>query len=273
MPITLTPFRYPGGKTKLYSYILNILKVNSLENCTYIETFAGGAGLAIKLLQNKKVERIIINDNDYAIYCVWNLIVNNSELLCEFINSVPLSTAEWQKHRYIYNNQNSFSDIEIGLSAFFLNRTNVSGILKGGVIGGYSQLGTNKIGARFNRIDLVKKVVEIAKYRESIDIYKMEAVDFINTIIPKYDNVFIYLDPPYVNKGPSLYKNSYSHDDHKLLAKTISECKQKWLITYDNCEFINELYSNFRKEVLTILYSAGKVKFGDEIAIFNHNLI
>ena len=273
MPKTYTPLRYPGGKTKLYDFISSVLSSNQMNGCTYVEPFAGGAGLAIKLLLKQKVERIIINDIDYAVYCVWDLIVNNSELLCEFINSVPLNVTEWQRQRAIYSNQDSYSPTEIGLSAFYLNRTNVSGVLKGGVIGGLSQEGTYKIDARFNRKALIDKVSAIAQRRECIDVYNWDARDFISNILPNYDNCFVYFDPPCVQKGPSLYRNSFSHRDHQYLYEIISDCPHRWIVTYDKCELISELYSDYASEVLSIKYSAGQTKSGDEIVIYGPGVL
>ena len=83
MPTTCSPLRYPGGKTKFYSYVREILSCNDMLGETYIEPFAGGAGLALKLLLNGDVSRIVINDFDPAIYYFWHSILNETEAFCE----------------------------------------------------------------------------------------------------------------------------------------------------------------------------------------------
>lgn len=157
MPTTPSPLRYPGGKVKLYKYVKEIFDLNNLHG-TYIEPFAGGAGLAIKLLLNNDVKRIVINDSDLAIYSFWQCVLYHTDELCRFIETVPITYDEWIQQRTVYLNQSQYNETEIGKATFFLNRTNVSGILKGGIIGGKDQNGAFPMCARFNRADLVKKL-------------------------------------------------------------------------------------------------------------------
>ena len=157
MATTYTPIRYPGGKTKLYPEIKAILESNDLLGHPYAELFAGGAGLAIKLLLKGDVSSIVINDYDRAVYCMWDAVVNHAEDLCEFIDSAVLDVETWKAMRAVYRNSDDVGDFELGKAAFYLNRTNVSGILSGGVIGGLKQAGNYKMDVRFNRETLKKK--------------------------------------------------------------------------------------------------------------------
>lgn len=272
MPRSLTPLRYPGGKTKLYSTVLDLIQRNKVVNGTYIEPFAGGAGVAIRLLLDGIVTDIVLNDFDYAIFAIWKTITEHTDELCNFIDSVPLTTSEWLRQRTIYANQNDYSLIEVGQASFFLNRTNVSGVLTGGVIGGLSQKGSYKIDARFNRENLIRMIKAIAEHKEHIHIYNWNAADFILHIIPNFDNVFVYFDPPYVKKGPGLYRNSFSEEDHKSLSEIITASQFKWIVTYDKCELIERLYNNFNREELSINYSAGQTKSGKEVIIYGDNV-
>lgn len=273
MSRSYTPLRYPGGKTKLYPRIQNIISLNIPNDCTYIEPFAGGAGLALKLLLQGDVRKIVINDFDYAIYCIWDDILNQTEDICEFIDKVPLTITEWLREREIYNNQEHHSNIEIGMAALYLNRTNVSGVLRGGVIGGISQEGNYKIDARFNRKSLINTILQISRVKENIDLYNWDAKDFIRQIIPNYDNCFIYFDPPYVKKGHFLYKNSFDEIDHIQLCDAISTCPHKWIVTYDDCEFIRNIYKDFELENISVNYSVGNIKQGSEIIVYGPNVI
>ena len=263
-----TPLRFPGGKTKLYPFVERLISVNGLQNCTYIEPFAGGAGLAMKLLLEDKVSSIVINDLDYAIYCVWDVIVNHSDDLCDFIADVSLDIDEWKRQREVYRHQLQHTSIEVGEAVFYLNRTNVSGVLRGGVIGGLEQKGKYKIDARFNRTGLIERVQAISRRRADIHIYNLDASEFVRTVLPEYSNSFVYFDPPYVNKGRYLYKNAFTTEEHCRLSETIADCSERWITTYDDCELINELYSSFEHETMTINYSAGPTKCGNEIMIY-----
>ena len=90
MPQTLTPLRYPGGKSQLYDYALQLLEDNNLIGCTYSEPFAGGCGLALKLLLNGRVSRVILNDIDRSIYAFWWSVLNDHDNLIDLDNTTPV---------------------------------------------------------------------------------------------------------------------------------------------------------------------------------------
>lgn len=272
MPTTPSPLRYPGGKVKLYKCVKEILDLNNLHG-TYIEPFAGGAGLAIKLLLNNDVKRIVINDSDSAIYSFWQCVLYHTDELCQFIETVPITYEEWIQQRAVYLNQSQFSGIEIGKAAFFLNRTNVSGILKGGIIGGKNQTGAFPMCARFNRGELVKKVKRIAACSDKIDVYNLDALDFLSPrIMRHYYKVLINFDPPYVVKGGQLYMNSFTEEDHRKLRNAIAKCSRKWIVTYDVCDLTASLYKSFRGSFVDITYSANGARKSKEYIFFSNNL-
>lgn len=272
MPVTESPLRYPGGKTKIYDKVKKIIEdVLSKENRIYIEPYAGGAGLALKLLYKKDVERLVLNDLDYHIYCFWKACIDETEAFCNMIRNITINIEEWNRQKEIYVNIENYTDLQIGFSAFFLNRCNVSGIINGGPIGGNEQTGVYKIDARFNKESLIKKIEKVASYKEKIALYNMDAKDFLEKIIPQYscDHIFLNIDPPYVKKGPLLYKNSYAYKDHKSIAELVTEMKTYWIVTYDACDIIKKLYKGFVIEDLELNYSAGKAKKGKEYIIYS----
>lgn len=274
MPIALSPLRYPGGKAKLYEYVRAIIEANNLLGETYIEPFAGGAGLALKLLINGDVKKIVINDFDPAIYAFWYCVLNETDALCEFIQTVPLNINEWDKQKNIYCHPDEHSRLEIAQATFYLNRTNVSGVITGGMIGGREQDGRYKLDARFNRNDLVKRIRKIANYSDKIDLYNMDATEFLNNgTLQHYYKAFINFDPPYVEKGGQLYKNFFTETDHCKLRDNIIKCKRKWIVTYDKCEFVSKLYSKCRKSLVDINYSANGSKKAQEYVFFSKNLV
>ncbi len=271
MSITYTPVRYPGGKTKLYPEIKAILEENGLLGHPYAELFAGGAGLAIKLLLKGDVSAITINDYDRAVYCMWDAIVNHGEELCEFIDSAVLDIETWKKMRDMYQDHNGVSDLELGKAAFYLNRTNVSGILSGGVIGGLEQTGNYKMDVRFNRVTLKRKVLDIAARRDDIEVTRLDAEDFIDKRMGDSE-LFAYLDPPYVQKGPGLYRSSFDEEKHRSLARKIGSAKSKWVVTYDADKLIDDIYGGYERGDLEISYTANVKTVGKEKIILGPGL-
>ena len=271
MSATYTPVRYPGGKTKLYPEIKAIIESNGLLGHPYAELFAGGAGLAIKLLLKGDVSTIIINDYDRAVYCMWDAIVNHGEELCGFIDSAVLDIETWKQMRDMYQDHASVDDLELGKAAFYLNRTNVSGILSGGVIGGLEQTGNYKMDARFNRETLKKKVMEIAARRDNIEVTRLDAEEFIDDRMSNSE-LFAYLDPPYVQKGPGLYRSSFDEEKHRSLARKVGGAKSKWVVTYDADRLIDDIYGGYERGDLEISYTANMKTVGKEKIILGPGL-
>ena len=271
MPTTYTPIRYPGGKTKLYPEIKAILESNDLLGHPYAELFAGGAGLAIKLLLKGDVPSIVINDFDRAVYCMWDAVVNHAEELCKFIDSAVLDVETWKAMRTLYRSSGDVGDFELGKAAFYLNRTNVSGILSGGVIGGLEQAGNYKMDVRFNRETLKKKVMDIAARKDDIEVTRLDAEDFINDRMSD-SGLFAYLDPPYVQKGPGLYRSAFDEAKHRSLARKVGGARSKWVVTYDADDLIDDIYGNYERGDLEISYTANVKTVGKEKIILGPGL-
>ncbi len=270
---TSTPLRYPGGKAKLINYTTSLLNNNNLLGCTYVEPFAGGAGLAIQLLLDGVVNRLILNDKDRSVYALWYSILNNSEELIALISEREITITEWNIQKDIQNNNDLVDLITLGFSTLFLNRTNRSGILKAGPIGGKRQTGNYKLDCRFNKEDIINRIRVIAAESHRIQFHNLDAVDFIENIInPLQEQVFIFFDPPYHIQGPGLYMNHFKDDDHLTLSNVISRVTHPWIVTYDNTELIKSLYINFNVTTYSLNYSAQKSQIGTELMIYADNI-
>lgn len=265
-----SPLRYPGGKFKLYKYVAELIKDN---NCnTYIEPFCGGAAVALELLFNNVVKRIVINDYDYTIYCFWDSVLHKTDKFIEMILQADVSMEEWHRQKAIRDDIDNHDSLEIGFSTFFLNRTNRSGIIdKAGPIGGFSQQGDYPIDCRFNKERLISQIKKIGDKRDIIKLYNLEALDFIDDVVLRTRKAFIFFDPPYYGKGPGLYTNFYSHGDHANLAQTIlNKLKdRKWIVTYDNINAIKSMYSKVDYIEFELQYSLQRKRSGREVMFFS----
>ncbi len=265
MPITPSPLRYPGGKSALFELTVEMLDAAELRRRSYAEPFAGGAGLALKLLFEGAARRIILNDLDPGIHSFWAAVLSEPNRLVERIHETPVTIDEWHRQRDVHR-QASGRSFELGFATFFLNRTNRSGVVKGGVIGGLQQTGAYKLDCRFNKADLVSKIERIARYSDDIELHNRDGADFLN-VVDQRDRVVFFVDPPYFEKGSGLYTNFYEKGDHADLASVVSGLKNPWLLTYDNAPEIARLYAGHRQHRFDLNYSAGVKRVGTELMV------
>lgn len=267
-----SPLRYPGGKNKLSKFI-DKLCVDNGTTGHYVEPYAGGASVALHLLMTGRVREITINDLDRAIYAFWFSVVNNTDELCKLIEGTPITTTEWEKQKQILSNKSGESDVVLlGFATLFLNRTNFSGVLNGGMIGGKNQTGNYKLDCRFNKTEIIRKIRAIAEYRDYIHVTNLDAITLVDRVSADSNTIF-YFDPPYYMKGPSLYMNHYRHDDHKAVSEAIKSIPNaKWVVSYDDTEEIHELYAGQRFINYSFTHSAGRSRQGNEAVFFSDNL-
>ena len=266
-----SPLRYPGGKNCIFPFVSQLFYENKLIGMHYAEPYAGGAGLALRLLFEGYVEHIYINDFDKSIYAFWKTIIDSPDEFCEWIENVEVSVTNWQKYKDIQRNSEFATCFELAQSTFFLNRTNVSGVIKGGIIGGVNQTGKYKIDARFNKQDLIGRIKKIKKIKNRISVSNLDGIKFIEKLDQNRNDIFIYLDPPYYQKGADLYMNFYSKLDHEMLCKKIMQLHKTWMVSYDNHEFILNLYAKNHKLLYKLSQSASN-RVGDELFIFSEEI-
>ncbi len=269
MAFTNSPLRYPGGKSSITPFLKDVVRLNGITGGVYVEPYAGGAGAALNLLFDGIVERVVINDFDPCVYAFWNSILAHTDNFIERIESVSLSINEWHKQKNILQCQSNNTLLDVGFATFYLNRCNRSGILSAGPIGGQAQKGKYHIDARFNRTSLIQKITRIADKKDKIQVYNLDALELIRTIVPSIkDNMLIYLDPPYYEKGSQLYLNAYTHQDHAQLASLLADQRNHvWILTYDDAEEVRQLYNRDWVGTYHLNYFAHHAKRGNELII------
>lgn len=269
--VYFTPLRYPGGKAKLAAYVKQLMKVNHLLDGEYVEPYAGGAAIALELLFQEYVQRIHINDLSRPVHAFWKSALHQTEELCQLVGDTPLTVEAWDIQKGVLSSQAEHDDLAVGFATFFLNRTNRSGILNAGIIGGRDQTGPWKIDARYNPSELIHRIRAIARMRERIRLTRQDALQFLKAGIRRWpQKTLIYLDPPYYVKGRDLYYNFYQHNDHKGLSQFVRQkiLHQRWIVSYDNVPPIHDLYSGRPYVIYDIGYTARSARRGDEVMFF-----
>ena len=247
-----SPLRYPGGKGKLEPFMELLIRQTGHLGGTYVEPFAGGAGIALELLEKGIVSDIVINDLDKGIYSFWRAILTETDRFINNIRNVELSIDEWNRQREIIDDCSRYS-YELGF-----------------VIGGIEQAGNWRMDARFNREALIERIVKIASRKNHIHLYNKDVNSFIQNYLPKYQqNAFVYFDPPYFDKGKQLYLNFFSYDDHVRIERMINnQVNCDWVITYDDVQEIADIYQNHILKRFDLNYSAAVKRKASEIIIF-----
>lgn len=273
-----SPLRYPGGKQVIFPTLQKIIHSNKFTGGVYVEPYAGGAGAALALLFGEHVDRLLLNDADPAIFSFWHSVLSRTDALLSLLRECPLNIDEWRRQREVYSRPTEVSPLALGFAAFYLNRCNRSGIIaNAGVIGGLAQGGKWKMDARFNRIDLERRIAKIARYADRINVSNRDAIVFLEDEVnhsPDCRNHFVYLDPPYYVKGSQLYLSYYAPEDHALLAAYLQKkAKFSWVLTYDDANEIRNLYSKLTIIPFNLRYSASAARTGCEVLISAERLV
>ncbi|ANN80286.1 DNA methyltransferase [Bordetella flabilis] len=270
-----SPLRYPGGKVRFAPLIASIIRANNLEGGHYLEPYAGGAGVALSLLMDQVVETIHINDFDPAVAVFWRVATRQSRALIDMVAREPVTIDAWHHWRSVMLGSAKGTELHRGFATLFLNRTNRSGILKAGVIGGKLQEGTYKLDARFLRDELCMRLERIGQHARRIRVYEEDALDLLiraqSDLPPR---TLVYLDPPYYVKGSGLYRNFYQHEDHISIAKLLRQKKfrQPWVVSYDDAPEIRDMYSFSRSVSYQLNYTAQRRYKGSEVMFLSERL-
>lgn len=266
-----SPLRYPGGKGKVANFLKLLVLENGLTGRHYVEPFAGGASVALSLLFEEYADHVHINDLDRAVYSFWRAALFETEEFCERIQRTEVTIQEWDRQRQIQVSDDP-SILDLGFSTFFLNRTNRSGIVTGGIIGGRRQDGNWKLDARYNKTELIRRVRKVGRYRTRISLTRLDGVQLIEQLAAQGQPSLFYLDPPYYVKGQHLYVNFLDHAAHEQIATEVRRLEQPWLVSYDASEAIAGLYAFASSLQYTLSYSASEPSAGSEVMFFSEGL-
>ncbi|EFI6791904.1 DNA adenine methylase [Escherichia coli] len=272
IPSGISPFRYPGGKAKLSSFIALFVVTNRLEGCTLVEPFCGGAGGTLPLLYTGLIDRLVLNDLNPGIYSFWLSLTKNTNALINMIENEPVTIDAWQHWREVYYSEDTkkYTTLEKGFATFFLNRTNRSGMLHAGPIGGQKQSNSDyKLDCRFTKKTLIQRIERLAVLSNKISVSQKDACNSIHNIS---SDSFIYADPPYVKEGRNIYGNfCFSDKDHRRFSSKLKRSKAHWLLSYDDHPLIHELYKKAGINIIELSYAINKAKIGRELLIASTN--
>jgi len=245
-----------------------IRRLNGLSDRAQAEPFAGGAGASLGLLYREEAPEVHINDADHSIRDFWWAIINRPDEFADMLSATRLSMAEWRRQRDTYRDRRRMPRLRRGFATFYLNRCNRSGIImNGGPIGGVKQTGEWGLDARFNKEELKTRCRKVYEYRERIRVTGLDGLEFLKASDPA--TTFYFIDPPYFAKGKTLYLNRLDAAYHEALGaylKTIHS--SSWVLTYDDCPEIRQIYEGWATvRPFSLRYAASERRAGRELMI------
>lgn len=271
----ISPLRYPGGKALLAAYVSGVIEENLLSGCTLYEPYAGGASVSLELLRLGFVANAVLLERDPLVYAFWWCVFNETDFLCDAVETCPVTIETWnalERTKSVDNPHDcEFTLLQLGAAGLFFNRTNFSGILGAGPIGGARQESNYKINCRFNKEKIIRQIRAVAKFSDRVDIQFGDAIKFLraNTEQISTGFSFTYIDPPYYLQGKKLYRHSYTDKDHMALAAFIREQAYPWLLSYDDHPRIRELYADNPMQPIYLDYKVKSNRTAQELVISN----
>lgn len=271
----LSPLRYPGSKSDFINTAIHLIEDNGFLGLPFVEPYAGSAAVTLGLLNAKVVKSATLIERDPLLYSFWQCVFDRPDELISTFLDLPITLETWHNFHPLLSIDSPPSrpkqQLQLGLACLFFNRVNFSGILNAGPIGGKEQKSEYKIDCRTNKEEIALRIQKIAEYAACVNVEFGDAIEAIN----RYRNrkkVFFYIDPPYFQKGESLYRYAYKLKEHKLLAQALTNAKFPWVLSYDVHHVIEFLYEDFHVKKCAFQYSARSPKNHEELVISNFEI-
>ncbi len=263
-----SPLRYPGGKAKAVRFLVGFIPKFS----EYREPFVGGGSMALHLQQHFPQASYWINDLNYDLYCFWRSAQRENAALVREVQTIKAATTDGRGlFRSLTEqwNMSQASEFDRAVRFFVLNRITFSGTVDSG---GYSQKAFEN---RFTE----SATTRLAALATVLETFKITNLDYADVVQCGGENVFMFLDPPYLSATASrLYGRRgalHTGFDHERFAFTMRDCPHKWLLTYDDCAEIKKNFSFAQITAWQFQYGMNNYKQigaakGNELAITNY---
>ena len=234
--------RYPGGKSKLKKKILPFI-VPSSDVVEYREPFFGGGSIGVDFLSSSSIPQVWVNDFDKHLANMWNSVIHNPEPLKEMIRSFKPTVQSFYDFKAALTSDMADS-VTSGFYKLAIHQMSYSGlgVKAGGPIGGVNQTSNYSVDCRWSPDNICKKIDKIHTMLSSKQT-KCTSVSFEDVILDESVKAFLYLDPPYYDKGGDLYFHAFNHQQHVDLSQLLRQSNHEWVLSYDDMPEIRNMYS------------------------------
>jgi DNA adenine methylase len=271
----LSPLRYPGGKQLLAPYVAGVIEENFLTGCSFYEPFAGGSAVSLELLRLGYIDTATLLERDPLVYAFWWSVCNQFDDLWAAIQVADVSLKTWKSLLPLRDVNNphdcEYSLLQLGVAGLFFNRTNFSGVIGAGPIGGIAQKSQYKIDCRFNKIAIGEALNALRPFISRIRVEFADSLEWLAKNAPTLSRQqsFVYIDPPYFEQGWKLYRHSFKEKQHEKLAQLLTSARYPWLLSYDDAPFIRSLYAGSKLQPIYLDYRVKSSRLAQEIVISN----
>ena len=267
-----SPLRYPGSKATFLNVVLEFIDTHNLKGREIVEPYAGSGIVSLSLVANDLVSHATLVERDPLLYSFWKAVFDHTDTLVSSIEEIRVNMDTWHELRILLKHKTPEPGlvVDLALACLFFNRTNFSGVLHSGPIGGKNQNSAYKLDCRFNKKDIISRIKHISSLRDRISVRFDDALEFLQAAnAQNNEQRFFYIDPPYFKQGRKLYRFYYKAIDHKRLHDIISVASFPWLLSYDKHEFIELLYHGFPQVHQSFRYMSRTPKQEHELVVTN----
>jgi DNA adenine methylase len=246
-------FRYVGGKRKVASEIVDRI----LEQCVgnsptgYCEPFVGAGAVCLSLLRSsvgETIERVWLNDLDKGCAALWWCVLHEPDELLRLVHQFEPSRELFFEFKRDFLEGREFSLVELGLRKLAVQQMSFSGmgVMAGGPL--------RKIGSRWSPRCIERNVREARRLLDGKQV-TVTSLDFREVLSQVDRDTFVYADPPYMVPGGELYQHAFNQRDHEELQALLAGAKFRWLLSYDDCPQIRNMYCGDSIDELQMTYS------------------
>ena len=260
---------YPGSKQKLARIIVPAL-LSFGRFAEYREPFCGTCSVGLRYLRSGYATNAWINDIDRSLMAAWDMIVNDPEPLIRRIQRFQPSVEKFYdyKERLLINNQKpqnaAFQRLAIHAMSY-----GALGVKAATPMGGNGQHKTYNVDSRWNPPGMIKQIRKAHSVLTGLrGEVRITAGDYEPLILDESIRALLYVDPPYVGKGYKVYQYSFNEAQHIRLAELLKHTRHSWLLSYDDCDFIRELYSWAQIASVPVTYTICKAIRTRELLIW-----
>jgi len=249
-----SPLRYPGGKTRAVKILKKYVQEYFPGRTVIMSPFFGGGSFEIAM--KEEGFRIFANDLFGPLFTFWTVLKDRAAALAQRVSShMPVSKEKFADFR---KNIMNLSQDDQAAAYYIINRCSFSGAT---FCGGYS---AQAASGRLNESSL--RTLQSANL-DGIEFSNMDCCEFLRAHPEKADTL-VYADPPYYIKTYIYGKDGDMHEsfDHKAFAETIRK-RRDWMISYNDCDYIRELYKGCRIFTESWAYGMNASKESSEVII------